>query len=137
MITGINHITIAVQNLERSFKFYKDNLGLKPLLRHSKGAYFLAGDFWFCLDLDTTTRKAPLPEYTHFAFTVPASYFKKFSDLLEKSDIKKWKENVSEGASLYILDPDGHKLELHVGDWKSRIASIKAKPWNDSVEFFD
>ncbi|WP_159065009.1 hypothetical protein [Thaumasiovibrio subtropicus] len=32
--------------------------------------------------------------------------------------------NRSEGQSLYLLDPDGHKLELHVGDLNSRLAHI-------------
>lgn len=30
-----------------------------------------------------------------------------------------WKENKSEGQSLYILDPDGHKLEIF------RLSSLK------------
>jgi len=44
MVTGINHITIAVKNLEVSFLFYREILGFKPLMRSPKGAYFLAGD---------------------------------------------------------------------------------------------
>lgn len=137
MISGINHITIAVRNLEESFSFYKDILGFQPLMRHSKGAYFLAGNFWVCLDLDPTTRKEPLPEYTHFAFSIDEKDFNSMNERLLKADVKKWKENVSEGDSLYFLDPNGHKLEIHVGDWKSRIESIKKNPWNDSIELFD
>ncbi len=75
MIAGLNHITIAVKNLEKLFQFYKEVLGFKPLMKHSKGAYF--------------------------------------------------------------LDPDGHKLEIHVGDWKTRIESFKKKSWNSSIELFD
>jgi catechol 2,3-dioxygenase-like lactoylglutathione lyase family enzyme len=137
VIKGINHITLAVSNLEKSFSFYRDVLGFKPLMRHSKGAYFLAGDLWFCLDLDTKTRKEALPEYTHFAFTVGPNAFDLVSAKIRESGAKVWKENVSEGDSLYFLDPDGHKLEIHVGDWKSRIKSAKEKPWNETVVFFD
>ncbi len=36
-----------------------------------------------------------------------------------------FKENTSPGDSLYFLDPDGHKLELHVGSWQNRIEAKK------------
>lgn len=137
MITGLNHLTIAVKDLEKSFQFYRDVLGFQPLMKHVKGAYFLAGDLWFCLDLDSSTRVEALPEYTHFAFSVSKNDFQKMALRIKKSQATLWKDNVSEGESLYFLDPDGHKLELHVGDWKSRIESVKIKPWSDSIEFFE
>lgn len=137
MISGINHITIAIKDLNRSLEFYKEVLGFKPLMKHSKGAYLLAGDLWFCLDVDSSTRNEPLPEYTHFAFTVDQKYFNEMVIKIKNSGTKIWKENKSEGESFYFLDPDGHKLEIHVGTWKSRITSIKKNPWNETVEFFD
>lgn len=137
MIIGINHITIAVKDLNTSFTFYKDVLGFKPLLKHSKGAYFLAGDFWFCLDLDNNTRKEALPEYTHFAFTVEEKNFSKMAEKIKLSGAKIWKENKSEGESLYFQDPNGHKLEIHVGSWKTRLQTIKENPWKTELEFFD
>ena len=136
MITGINHITIAVKDLERSFLFYRNVLQFKPLMRHSKGAYFLAGNLWFCLDLDVKTRSGPLPEYTHIAFSVSQSNFHQVAASIKSADLKIWKENKSEGDSIYFLDPDGHKLEVHVGDWRSRLKSIEMSPWNSSVEIF-
>jgi catechol 2,3-dioxygenase-like lactoylglutathione lyase family enzyme len=33
MIKSINHITLAVRNVEKSFGFYKDILGLKPIAK--------------------------------------------------------------------------------------------------------
>ena len=54
-----------------------------------------------------------------------------------KSGAAVWKDDISEGDSLYFLDPDGHKLELHVGNWQSRLRFAKENPWNSSLEFFD
>ncbi|OYQ98817.1 hypothetical protein B9P90_05980 [Citrobacter freundii] len=41
-----------------------------------------------------------------------------------------WKDNKSEGQSFYFFDPDGHKLELHVGDLSSRLAQCREKPYS-------
>ena len=71
MITHANHYTLAVTDIERSFNFYKNILGLKPLCKWPKGAYFLAGDFWFCLNLDSNRKPEPDAHYTHFAFGAP------------------------------------------------------------------
>ncbi len=129
MITGINHITISVSNLNRSFEFYTHLLGFKPIAKWEKGAYLTIGDLWFCLFHDDQTRTATLPEYTHIAFSVAGSEFHSICKTLMKAGVKKWQENSSEGESLYILDPDGYKLELHVGDLESRIASARTTPF--------
>ena len=39
MITGMNHVTLAVTDIEKSFHFYRDILGLKPLCRWDKSDY--------------------------------------------------------------------------------------------------
>jgi len=137
MITGLNHITLAVAQLDRSFGFYVDTLGAQPLARWSRGSYLLLGDIWLCLDVDTKTRIGPLPEYTHIAFNVDADSFNSMAIRIRNAGATIWKENRSEGPSLYFLDPDGHKLEIHVGDWRSRIAAMKAAPWEAGIKFFD
>ena len=68
MIHQMNHITLAVRDIDRSFNFYRNVLDLKPLVRWDKGAYFLVGDFWFCLNLDPYC--SPSNDYTHYAFSV-------------------------------------------------------------------
>lgn len=137
MITGINHITVSVRDLEKSFVFYSQVLGFKPLMKHSKGAYLLASDLWFCLDLDHQTRVSSLPEYTHFAFSVDQTGFHSLSKKITESGTKIWKDNKSEGNSLYFLDPDGHKLEIHIGDWKTRIDHYKQDPKYSHMTFFN
>jgi len=134
MITGVNHITLATRDVARSFAFYRDVMNFVPLCRWPQGAYFLVGDMWFCLSLDDK-RAGPAPDYTHIAFSVSAQDFSELVSRLITSGVSPFKENISEGESFYFLDPDGHKLEIHVGDWQSRLAAKKANPWPDT-EFF-
>jgi catechol 2,3-dioxygenase-like lactoylglutathione lyase family enzyme len=126
-VSGINHITLAVSDLGRSFAFYCDLLGCRPIATWDRGAYIAAGDTWLCLTLDNKL-EGPRPDYTHLAFNVSASEFESFSSTIKASGAKVWQENTSEGPSLYFLDPDGHRLEIHNGDWQSRLASWATKP---------
>lgn len=130
MIIGLNHITLAVSDLERSLHFYTQVLGLKGHVKWDNGAYLSAGDLWLCLSCD-----APCPknDYTHFAFDIVASDFDACCVRLKDAGVPQWKVNKSEGQSVYILDPDGHKLEIHVGSLASRLEAIKSKPYNGLV----
>jgi hypothetical protein len=47
-----------------------------------------------------------------------------------------WQVNRSEGPSLYFLDPNGRKLEIHAGDWQTRLAAMKHDPWEPGIECF-
>jgi catechol-2,3-dioxygenase len=126
-------MTLSVHSLEKSFDFYKQTLGFKPIMRSNKSAYFLAGDLWFCIEEDPETRQGPLPEYTHIAFTISKNDYKEIAEKIRKSEVKIFKENVSEGESLYFLDPNGHKLDSHVGDWKTRLKQYQGR---EDIEIF-
>jgi catechol 2,3-dioxygenase-like lactoylglutathione lyase family enzyme len=122
---GLNHITLAVSDVDRAIKFYTEGLGLK-LRKQSKTAVHLeAGSFWICLSPDPATRNEPHPDYTHIAFDVAEEDFAAMVAQLERVGARKWKDNRSEGDSYYFLDPDGHKLEIHVGNLQSRLAAMK------------
>lgn len=141
MITGLNHLTLAVKNIETSFAFYRDVLGFTPLCKWEGSAYFLVGDpeqpgcLWFCLDRDARRQETICS--THYAFSVSPEDFKASSERIINSGATIFKKNTSPGESLYFLDPDAHKLEIHTGDWQTRIASKKADPgkWTN-VEWF-
>jgi catechol 2,3-dioxygenase-like lactoylglutathione lyase family enzyme len=125
MISALNHITLAVTDIDRSFDFYRNVLVFKPLAKWNMGAYFLVGEeangLWFCLNVDQ--HRVPSPCYTHYAFTVSKEQFEPMSDRIITSGAHVFKENTSPGESLYFLDPDGHKLEIHTGNWANRLAA--------------
>ncbi|MBO6938623.1 MAG: VOC family protein [Deltaproteobacteria bacterium] len=136
MIRGINHVTLSVSDIDRSFAFYRDVVGLRPIARWARGAYFLAGDQWIALSLDAATRMGALAEYSHLAFDVSPADFDSAAAAVRDSDATVFKENRSEGASLYFLDPDGHKLELHASTLEARLAAMQAEQWDD-LELFE
>ena len=132
MLTALNHITLAVQDIEKSFSFYREVLGFTPLVKWDRGAYFLISKknplfpesgCWFCLNVDS--KRLPQDCYTHYAFSVLEKDFKAMVARITASHAILFQENSSPGKSLYFLDPDGHKLEIHVGTCEDRIAAKK------------
>ncbi|BCI29591.1 glutathione transferase FosA [Escherichia coli] len=136
MLSGMNHLTLAVQSLERSVSFYKDTLGFRLAARWKNGAYLELGDLWLCLSLDDKRSAQPWPEYTHYAFSALEQDFSSFVAKLIQKGVVEWKKNRSEGNSFYFLDPDGHKLEVHVGNLESRLKQCRVHPYAD-MEIFE
>jgi len=132
MITGLNHLTLAVSDLDRSFDFYVELLGCRAEARWRTGAYLSAGNLWLCLSLD---RAMPARDYTHVAFSVMPGTFEASVERLEAAGARCWKRNTSAGESFYFLDPDGHRLELHEGNLASRLATVDRAPYADWVRF--
>lgn len=130
MIRGLNHLTLAVRDLERASQFYQQALGCRLLARWPQGVYLLAGNLWLALIAEPECRQEPLPEYTHFALDVAPEDFAAASQRLLDYGAEIWKDNSSEGDSLYFLDPDGHKLELHASRLYDRLLSAQAAPWD-------
>ena len=123
MIRGVNHITLVVADLERALGFYQGKLGLTLRALGPNSAYLEGGNLWLCLELGQPDRRA---DDSHIALSCSAKDYATLCARLE--DAPQWKSNRSEGASLYLCDPDGHKLELHLGTLQSRLAHYRANP---------
>lgn len=123
-VRGLNHLTLAVTDLERSIAFYRDLLGCDLRASWADGAYLEAGALWLCLSRDPAAVETQHADYTHYAFDVAPEAFDELSARI-RVGAQLWKNNRSEGASLYFLDPDGHRLELHVGTLASRLAHYR------------
>jgi len=106
--------------------------GLRAIARWPKGAYLRAGELWLAIEIGD-------PVYTpgdrsHIAFAVTADDFTALGERIKKTNAIIWQENWTEGNSLYFLDPDGHKLEIHASDLAARLASAREQPW-EGLEF--
>jgi glutathione S-transferase fosA5 len=134
-ISGLSHLTLAVADVERSLAFYRDVLGCTVRAVWSDGAYLEAGPLWLCLSRDDQTRSSPHPDYTHVAFSVAEDDYRRLSERVVAQCVI-WKDDKSEGASTYFLDPDGHKLEIHLGSLETRLSHYSENP-SKGVRIFD
>lgn len=126
MLRGLNHITIAVSDLERSLRFYTDILGMQGQVRWDRGAYLSLGELWFCLSSD---KAVPAQDYSHIAFDIAQCDFLPFAEKLKAAGVIEWKQNSSEGQSIYFLDPDGHRFEAHCGSLQTRLDALAKAPY--------
>ena len=92
MITGLNHITIAVSDLNKSLDFYGSLLGFTPKVKWAGGAYLTLGSLWLCLSVDDCRAN---PDYSHIAFGIAAENFDDFDGRIEEAGIIQWKKNHS------------------------------------------
>ena len=134
-IRGISHVTLSVTDVDRSFAFYHEVLGLTAIQRNPLGAYLFAGGTWIALHLDENTRASGRREYSHLAFYVRPEEFKVSRARLEAAKVDSWQENATEGESFYFLDPDHNKLEIHASTMEERVKHGK-EHWGRDVEWF-
>lgn len=124
---GLNHVTLAVSDLERLITFYSELLGFSIRMRSPSSAYLEAGNLWLALVVDAEVRRGPLPEYSHIALSVDRASLPVLANRLTHAGVKQWQEPEN-SDSFYFVDPDGHKLELHSGDLRSRLRARATNP---------
>ena len=133
MINGINHITISVKNIDSAFLFYKNIIGLKPVMKSNRSAYFMAGKIWIALDQRNDYNASE--NYSHICFNVKKRHYKIFIERIKENEIIEWQKNKTEGDSLYILDNSGNKLEIHFSSLNERVKYGK-KHFGKDIEWF-
>jgi catechol 2,3-dioxygenase-like lactoylglutathione lyase family enzyme len=112
---GLDHVAVAVADLDRSEAFYRDVLGLErvrpewdpPRLMASNGsgmALFPAGMH--------DDEVVGAPGILHFAFRVDREAFEAAQAELGERGIEFRFSDHGQAHSIYFKDPDGHQLEL-------------------------
>lgn len=73
LLTGLNHLTLAVTDVNRSVAFYQGLLQLRLEAIWDSGAYLSLPGLWLCLSLDRLRNSEPAADYTHYAFNINAN----------------------------------------------------------------
>lgn len=119
----LDHVALAVEDLDRSAAFYADVLGLNEIVNRSEGG----GMRWFSLGdgkelhlIAIAGGPAPMNKAVHLALTTPG--FDTYVQSLQKSGVEysDWEGNSGEigvradgTRQLYLQDVDGYWIEVN------------------------
>ncbi|TCD48970.1 VOC family protein [Chlorobium sp. N1] len=118
-LTGINQITLRVNDLRESEAFYTGILGLG--LDHRVGANItylrIGSDLLVLVKAETPgTREARDIRVDHFGFRLPSNHeVDEAAALMEKSGVHlvTRPSNRREGRAFFVMDPDGNLVEFY------------------------
>lgn len=112
--SGVDHVVLHVNDVERSKMFYTEILGM-TVYREDEGQVFLrAGQQG--LALFENPGEAPLTagqDLNHLAFNVAAGTYETLKAELEERGVSV-SGRPGQDRCIYFRDPDGHRLQLIV-----------------------
>ncbi|HET8611202.1 MAG TPA: VOC family protein [Sphingomonas sp.] len=125
-IAGLLETALYVDDMARSTRFFREVMGLAPMLESEKLTAFDAGRQGVLLVFaregsieDSHTPGGIIPGHhgsgpLHMAFAIAAEEYEPWRDHLRAAGVKERGEMHWErgGRSFYFEDPDGHILEL-------------------------
>ena len=132
MISQLSHITLIVENLEKTSRLFEGLFRGREIYSSgentfslSREKFFLIGDLWFCImEGESSSGRT----YNHIAFKI------------EEDDYEIWLERIrgwgleirpertrvpGEGRSIYFYDYDNHLFELHTGTLEERLTRYR------------
>jgi len=119
-IEGIDHIALAVSDVERSVAWYKQVLGLERRYEEAWGSYPAVvgvGTTSIALFPVEGTEAKPSPgcdvlAMRHFAFRTDRANFDLARRELSQRQISFESQHHGISESIYFHDPDGHEVEI-------------------------
>jgi catechol 2,3-dioxygenase-like lactoylglutathione lyase family enzyme len=123
-IQGIDHVALAVRDVERSARWYHEVLGLERRFADKWDGvptFIGAGDTALALFPVAGSSPKPPPDrdviaMRHLAFRVDAANFRQARAELERRGIAVEYQDHEVSHSIYFEDPDGHQLEITTYD---------------------
>ncbi len=110
-VSGIQHLNLAVRDLDRACRFYEEVLGFRRAFTRGSSVWLEAGR-----DLLGLSEGEPPPQSSnHFGFRVAeAEAVTRWSEQLSRHgvELEKGPYDRSDGCSLYFRDPDGYLIEI-------------------------
>jgi catechol-2,3-dioxygenase len=141
-VRNVGHVVLKVRDIERSARFYRDELGLKEVARANFGrpmAFFSSGDNHLDVAVMVVGPEAPLPQAAgvglyHVALVIGTTLdeLRAAKAHLEAHGYTKLRlTDHKVTQSIYLDDPDGNGVELYVNAdpaiWRedpSRVATV-------------
>lgn len=125
-VTGFNHVTILVSNLQASLPFYTEVLQMKLIHLGRVDCYLEWGNAWVCLiqkEQLTSSQKGIAAGVDHVAFSIKEEDFDEAITILHKHNVTIVRGPVERGLgrSINFLDPDGTELELYTSSLHRRM----------------
>ena len=112
--TGIDHIVLHVQDVERARKFYAEILGMSVYRQNERQVFLHAGQQGVALfkkqgDVPLATGN----DLNHLALNVADGTYETLKAALEQHGVAV-SGRPGEDRCIYFQDPDGHRLQLMV-----------------------
>jgi catechol 2,3-dioxygenase-like lactoylglutathione lyase family enzyme len=138
-VEGISHITLIVQNLERTGNLLSSVLGAKEVYSSgekifslSRERFFILGSIWIAIMEGESLSEQT---YNHIAFKIPETRLEEYKRRLEAAGVE-FREGrpriPGEGKSLYFYDYDNHLFELHTGTIDQRLRAYEEAQISDN-----
>jgi catechol-2,3-dioxygenase len=111
---GLDHVALAVSDLDRAESFYSEVLGLERVIPEWDPPRVMASEgsgIALFPEQDDSLRDTP-PRILHVAFRVDREAFEAAQTELSERGIDTSFSDHGASHSIYFEDPDGHRLEL-------------------------